>query len=94
MSQSVIDDTAEQQFAVTMDGTTARLEYKLHGTEVERIIRIAGFDPVRAGGVSASARIEVGGELNPWGGLNGRLADSDEAASLVDSVKLGSARAT
>ena len=31
MSQSVIDDAAEQQFAVTMDGTTARLEYKLHG---------------------------------------------------------------
>jgi uncharacterized protein len=30
MSQSVIDDTAEQRFAVSMDGTTARLEYKLH----------------------------------------------------------------
>jgi len=63
-------------------------------TEVERLIRIAGFDPKRAGGVTAWARIEVGGDLNPWGGLNGRLVDRDEAASLVDSVKQGSARAT
>jgi predicted GNAT family acetyltransferase len=31
MSQSVIDDTAEHQFTVSIDGTTARLEYKLHG---------------------------------------------------------------
>jgi predicted dinucleotide-binding enzyme len=50
-------------------------------TEVERLIRIAGFDPVRAGGVTASARIEAGG------GLSGRLVDQDEAASLVHSVK-------
>jgi predicted dinucleotide-binding enzyme len=63
-------------------------------TEVERLIRIAGFDPMRAGGVTASARIEVGGDLNPWGGLNGRLVDQDEAASLVHSVKQGSAPAT
>jgi 8-hydroxy-5-deazaflavin:NADPH oxidoreductase len=63
-------------------------------TEVERLIKLAGFDPMRAGGVTASARIEVGGDLNPWGGLNGRLVDRDEAASLVHSVKQGSARAT
>jgi predicted dinucleotide-binding enzyme len=56
-------------------------------TEVERLIRIAGFDPMRAGDVTASARIEAGGDLNPWGGLNGRLVDQDEAASLVHSVK-------
>ena len=31
MSQPVIDNTAEGQFAVSMDGTTATLEYKLHG---------------------------------------------------------------
>ena len=54
-------------------------------TEVERLIRTAGFDPVRAGGVGASARIEVGGDLHPWGGLNGRLVDLDEAATLVGS---------
>jgi 8-hydroxy-5-deazaflavin:NADPH oxidoreductase len=63
-------------------------------TEVERLIKLAGFDPMRAGGVTASARIEVGGDLNPWGGLNGRLVDRDEAASLVHSVKQGSAGAT
>jgi 8-hydroxy-5-deazaflavin:NADPH oxidoreductase len=63
-------------------------------TEVERLIRIAGFDPMRAGGVTASARIEVGGDLNPWGGLNGRLVDRDEAAALVHAVKQGPARAT
>jgi predicted GNAT family acetyltransferase len=31
MSQAVVDDTARQQFALSMDGTTATLEYKLHG---------------------------------------------------------------
>ena len=53
-------------------------------TEVERLIRIAGFDPVQAGGVAAAGRIEVGGDLNPYGGLNGRLVDREEATSLVD----------
>jgi predicted GNAT family acetyltransferase len=28
MTQSVIDDTAEEQFAVSMDGATAKLEYE------------------------------------------------------------------
>lgn len=55
------------------------------GVEVERLIRTAGFDPVRVGGVAASTRIEVGGDLHPWGGLNGRLVDLDEAATLVGS---------
>ena len=59
-------------------------------TEVERLIRIAGFDPMRAGGVAKSARIEVGGDLHTWGGLNGRLVDRDEAASLVDSAERAS----
>jgi predicted GNAT family acetyltransferase len=30
MSQSIVDDTGGQQFALSMDGTTATLEYKLH----------------------------------------------------------------
>jgi predicted dinucleotide-binding enzyme len=55
-------------------------------TEVERLIRVAGFDPVQAGGIPASTRIEVGGDLHPYGGLNGQLVDRDEARSLVDSV--------
>jgi predicted dinucleotide-binding enzyme len=62
--------------------------------EVERLIQIAGFDPVRAGGVTKSARIEVGGDLHPWGGLNGRLIDRDEAASLVDPAGRTSVVAT
>jgi predicted GNAT family acetyltransferase len=31
---SVIDDAAAEQFAVSMDGTTATLEYKLHGARL------------------------------------------------------------
>jgi predicted dinucleotide-binding enzyme len=52
------------------------------GTEVEGLIRTAGFEPVRAGGVSASGRIEVGGDLHVAGAL-GRLVTKDEAAALV-----------
>ena len=52
-------------------------------TEAERLIRTAGFDPVRAGGVRDSGRIEVGGDLHAFGGLSGRLVDQEEAASLI-----------
>jgi predicted dinucleotide-binding enzyme len=62
-------------FYVTDDATAA--------SEVERLIRVAGFDPARAGGVAKAGRIEVGGDLHPWGGLNGRLIDLDEAELLV-----------
>jgi 8-hydroxy-5-deazaflavin:NADPH oxidoreductase len=34
------------------------------GEEVERLIRAAGFEPVKAGGVEQSSRLEVGGELH------------------------------
>jgi 8-hydroxy-5-deazaflavin:NADPH oxidoreductase len=34
------------------------------GEEVERLIRTAGFEPVRAGGVELSGRLEVGGDLH------------------------------
>jgi 8-hydroxy-5-deazaflavin:NADPH oxidoreductase len=53
--------------------------------EVERLIRTAGFEPVGAGGVDACLRIEVGGDLHAFGGLNGRLIDRQEAESLVGS---------
>jgi predicted dinucleotide-binding enzyme len=56
-------------------------------TEVERLIGLARFEPVRAGGVSDSLRIEVGGDLHAFGGLNGRLVDRQEAESLVTSPK-------
>lgn len=51
--------------------------------EVERLIKAAGFQPVRAGGVDASLRIEVGGDLHAFGGLNGRLIERAEAESLL-----------
>jgi len=36
-------------------------------SEVERLIRVAGFDPAPAGGVAKAGRIEVGGDLHAWG---------------------------
>jgi predicted dinucleotide-binding enzyme len=32
--------------------------------EVERLIRAAGFEPVKAGGIEQSGRLEVGGDLH------------------------------
>ena len=34
------------------------------GKEVERLIRIAGFEPVKVGGIEQSGRLEVGGDLH------------------------------
>jgi predicted dinucleotide-binding enzyme len=34
------------------------------GEEVERLIRTAGFEPVKAGGSDQSSRLEVGGDLH------------------------------
>ena len=34
------------------------------GREVERLIRTAGFEPVKAGGLEQSGRLEVGGDLH------------------------------
>jgi predicted dinucleotide-binding enzyme len=34
------------------------------GQEVERLIRRAGFEPVKAGGIEQSGRLEVGGDLH------------------------------
>ncbi len=34
------------------------------GEEVERLIRTAGFEPVKAGGIEQSSRLEVGGDLH------------------------------
>jgi predicted dinucleotide-binding enzyme len=55
------------------------------GTKVENLIRIAGFEPVRAGGISSSGRIEMGGDLHTFGGLQGRVLDRREALGLVTS---------
>lgn len=34
------------------------------GAEAERLIRTAGFEPVKAGGIGQSGRLEVGGDLH------------------------------
>ena len=67
-------------FYTTDDATAA--------TQVERLIRIAGFEPMAVdGGVRESGRIEVGGDLHAFGGLNGSLVDREQAASLLRAPK-------
>jgi predicted dinucleotide-binding enzyme len=50
---------------------------------VERLITTAGFDAVKAGGLSDATRIEVSGDLHQHGGLNGNVVDADEARAAV-----------
>jgi 8-hydroxy-5-deazaflavin:NADPH oxidoreductase len=47
------------------------------GEEVERLIRAAGFEPVKAGGTGQSGRLEVGGDLH------NRIVGPAEARSLT-----------
>jgi 8-hydroxy-5-deazaflavin:NADPH oxidoreductase len=47
------------------------------GREVERLIRVAGYEPVKLGGVEESGRLEVGGDLHD------RVVGPAEAASLI-----------
>jgi predicted dinucleotide-binding enzyme len=47
------------------------------GQEVERLIRTAGFEPVKAGGIEQSGRLEVGGDLH------GLVVGLAEAQSLI-----------
>jgi 8-hydroxy-5-deazaflavin:NADPH oxidoreductase len=57
-------------------------------TTIERLIRAAGFDPVRAGGAAAAQRIEMpGGDLHQFG-LNGALVDVDEARAAVAAAEV------
>jgi predicted dinucleotide-binding enzyme len=51
---------------------------------VERLITVAGFDPVRAGGVQDAGRLEVpGGDLAQGGGLGGQIVDADQARAAL-----------
>jgi 8-hydroxy-5-deazaflavin:NADPH oxidoreductase len=50
------------------------------GEEVERLIRIAGFEPVKAGGLGQSGRLEVGGDLHD------RVVGPAQARSLIGAV--------
>jgi predicted dinucleotide-binding enzyme len=52
-------------------------------TTVERLIRVAGFDPLKAGGLDAAGRIEApGGDLHQFG-LNGEIVDLDQARGAL-----------
>jgi 8-hydroxy-5-deazaflavin:NADPH oxidoreductase len=52
------------------------------GAAIERLITVAGFDPVRAGSLSEAGRIEMpGGDLHL--ATLGRLLDADEARAAV-----------
>jgi predicted dinucleotide-binding enzyme len=53
-------------------------------TAIERLIRAAGFEPLKAGGVAAAGRIEMpGGDLHQFG-LNGELLDLDQARAAAE----------
>jgi hypothetical protein len=52
-------------------------------TTIERLIRSAGFEPLKAGGVADAGRIEMpGGDLHQ-ASLNGALLDLEEARAKV-----------
>jgi predicted dinucleotide-binding enzyme len=54
----------------------------------ERLIRAAGFEPFKVGGVSAALRIEMpGGDLHQYGS-NGEVLDLDEARTAIDPKEL------
>ena len=56
----------------------------LAAAAIEPLITVAGFDPVKAGGVNEAVRIEMpGGDLHQFGGLGGRLLDADQAHAAV-----------
>jgi 8-hydroxy-5-deazaflavin:NADPH oxidoreductase len=50
------------------------------GAEAERLIRTAGFEPVRIGGIDQSGRLEVGGDLHD------RIVGPAEARSLISAA--------
>jgi len=58
---------------------------KKAATTIERLIRVAGFEPLRAGGLADAGRIEMpGGDLHQ-ASLNGQLLDLDQARALLGS---------
>jgi 8-hydroxy-5-deazaflavin:NADPH oxidoreductase len=57
-------------------------------TTIEGLIRAAGFEPLKAGGVADAGRIEMpGGDLHQFG-LNGALLDLDEARTAVAAAEV------
>jgi predicted dinucleotide-binding enzyme len=56
-SNPLSTDAQGNVFRVLPDGQSA-------GAEAGRLIRTAGFEPARAGGIEQSSRLEVGGDLH------------------------------
>ncbi len=56
------------------------------GHELERLIRTAGFEPVKVGGIEQSSRLEVGGDLHDL------VVGPEEARSLIGGVAAGVSR--
>jgi len=55
---------------------------------VERLIRAAGFEPVKAGGLADAIRLEgPNGDLSQ-GGLNGELLDLDQARATLAATEV------
>jgi len=52
----------------------------------ERLITAAGFDPVKAGGVDETLRLEVFGDLHQFGGLEGKLLDAQQARVAIGAA--------
>lgn len=57
------------------------------GSAAERLISVAGFAPVKAGGLDQAIRIEVFGDLHDLGGLNGKLLTTAEAHALLANTR-------
>ncbi len=56
-------------------------------TTVEHLIRVAGFDPLKAGGVTDTGRIEgPSGDLNQFG-LDGEIIDLEQARSVLEGTR-------
>ena len=54
---------------------------------VERLIRAAGFDPLKAGGLADAGRIEApGGDLHQFG-FNGEIIDLEQARTALAEAK-------
>jgi len=66
-------------FYATDDATAA--------TTAERLIRAAGFDPLKVGGVADTGRIEApGGDLHQFG-VNGEILDLEQARTALTGAK-------
>ena len=56
-------------------------------TTVERLIRAAGFDPLKVGGAADAGRIEApGGDLHQFG-FNGEIIDLEQARTALGAAK-------